>query len=40
MRLGCPAINRKSDSSVVIDSSQCVGCGLCFGMCPKGAIGK
>ena len=39
MKLGCPAISVKGDS-VVIDSTQCNGCGLCVNVCPFGAIEK
>ena len=36
--IGCPAISYR-DGKAVIDSTQCVGCGVCKGLCPKGAIG-
>jgi len=39
MKLGCPAITIKNDT-VVIDSTQCNGCGLCINVCPFGAIEK
>ena len=39
MKLGCPAITLK-DSKVVIDQTQCNGCGLCINVCPFGAIEK
>lgn len=39
MKLGCPAISVKNDS-VVIDSTQCNGCGLCVNVCPFSAIEK
>ena len=39
MKLGCPAITLKGDS-VVIDSTQCNGCGLCINVCPFEAIEK
>ncbi len=39
MKLGCPAITVKDDK-VVIDASQCNGCGLCVNVCPFGAIEK
>ena len=39
MKLGCPAISIKNDA-VVIDQSQCNGCGLCVGVCPFKAIVK
>lgn len=37
MRLGCPAISLK-DNKAVIDSTQCVGCGVCEQLCPFDAI--
>ena len=39
MKLGCPAISVKNDA-IVIDQSQCNGCGLCVGVCPFKAIVK
>ena len=39
MKLGCPAITIKNDK-VVIDNTQCNGCGLCLNVCPFGAIEK
>ncbi len=39
MKLGCPAITLKDDK-VVIDVTQCNGCGLCINVCPFGAIEK
>ena len=36
--IGCPAISMK-DGKAVIDRTQCVGCGVCTTLCPKGAIG-
>ena len=39
MKLGCPAITVK-EGRVVIDATQCNGCGLCVGVCPFGAIEK
>ena len=39
MKLGCPAISVKGDA-VVIDSTQCNGCGLCANVCPFSAIEK
>lgn len=38
MKLGCPAISRGADKTVTINPDQCVGCGLCPGVCPFGAI--
>jgi len=37
MKLGCPAITVK-DNKVMIDATQCNGCGLCINVCPFGAI--
>ena len=39
MKLGCPAISVKDDK-VVIDETQCNGCGLCVNVCPFNAISK
>ena len=39
MKLGCPAITEK-DGAVIIDKTQCNGCGLCVNVCPFGAIEK
>ena len=39
MKLGCPAIS-VVDNKVVIDQTQCNGCGLCVNVCPFGAIKK
>ncbi len=37
LSLGCPAISMKEGRAVVNDT-LCVGCGLCIGLCPFGAI--
>ncbi|MBE6700540.1 MAG: indolepyruvate ferredoxin oxidoreductase subunit alpha [Ruminococcaceae bacterium] len=39
MKLGCPAITLR-DGKVVIDPTQCNGCGLCVNVCPFSAIEK
>ncbi len=39
MKLGCPALVLKDDK-VVIDTTQCNGCGLCMNVCPFKAIVK
>lgn len=39
LKLGCPAISEK-DGKIVIDETQCNGCGLCINVCPFGAIKK
>lgn len=38
MKLGCPAIV-KGENAVRIDTSLCIGCGLCADICPFHAIG-
>ena len=40
MKLGCPAISKSAGGVVSISPDQCVGCGLCPGVCPFGAIEK
>lgn len=37
MKIGCPAISIKGNTAV-IDQTQCVGCGLCKGLCAFDAI--
>ncbi|MBQ3022220.1 MAG: indolepyruvate ferredoxin oxidoreductase subunit alpha [Clostridia bacterium] len=37
MSFGCPAISMH-DGKAVIDKTLCVGCGVCEGLCPFGAI--
>ena len=39
MKLGCPAISFNGEK-IVIDETQCNGCGLCFNVCPFGAMEK
>lgn len=39
LKLGCPAISYRDDR-IVIDETQCNGCGLCFNVCPFGAMEK
>ena len=39
MKIGCPAISF-ADGKAKVDSSICVGCGLCEQMCKFGAFGK
>ena len=36
-QIGCPAISMKNGKAVV-DQTQCVGCGVCSQLCPKGAF--
>ncbi|MEG1688035.1 MAG: 4Fe-4S binding protein, partial [Angelakisella sp.] len=37
MGIGCPAITMENGKASV-DSTLCVGCGLCMSLCPKKAI--
>ncbi|MGN1092732.1 MAG: thiamine pyrophosphate-dependent enzyme, partial [Monoglobaceae bacterium] len=39
MKLGCPAISFDGEK-IVIDETLCNGCGLCFNVCPFGAMEK
>ncbi len=39
LKLGCPAISFDGEN-IVIDETQCNGCGLCFNVCPFGAMEK
>ena len=36
--IGCPAISKAADESIVIDQGMCYGCGLCQQICPVEAI--
>ncbi len=40
LKLGCPAISKREDGTIVVDENQCNGCGLCVGVCPFHAIWK
>jgi len=41
IRCGCPALSfDQSRKKATIEALQCVGCGVCGQICPKGAIGK
>ncbi|MDO4563171.1 MAG: indolepyruvate ferredoxin oxidoreductase subunit alpha [Clostridia bacterium] len=39
LKLGCPAISLKN-SQIVVDETQCNGCGLCINLCKFGALEK
>lgn len=40
LSIGCPAITKTSDGSVLIDQTMCNGCGLCKNYCKFDAINK
>ncbi len=41
IKCGCPALSfDQSRKKATIEALQCVGCGVCGQICPKGAIGK
>ncbi len=35
--IACPAL-AKIDDMITVDSTQCIGCGMCANVCPKGAL--
>ncbi|MBO5928101.1 MAG: 4Fe-4S binding protein, partial [Clostridia bacterium] len=40
LKIGCPAISKNEDGTIVIDGNMCNGCGLCLNYCKFGAIEK
>lgn len=38
LKIGCPAIVKKEDGSVLINQALCCGCGLCTRLCAFDAI--
>ena len=38
LKIGCPAIYKQKDGSALINTSQCVGCGVCKQLCKFDAI--
>ena len=40
LKIGCPAITKKDDGTIVIDDTMCNGCGLCLNYCKFNAIQK
>ena len=40
LKIGCPAITKAKDGTIVIDGTSCNGCGLCLNYCKFGAIEK
>lgn len=40
LRPGCPALTKKADGTIAIDTTMCNGCGLCMQLCKFDAIEK
>jgi indolepyruvate ferredoxin oxidoreductase, alpha subunit len=38
INIGCPAITKAEDGSILINAMLCTGCGLCVQVCPKQAM--
>ncbi len=38
--IACPALIKEENSAPRIDSTQCIGCGMCANVCPKNAISE
>lgn len=38
LRIGCPAIEKQKDKTVIINKALCVGCGICAQLCRFGCI--
>jgi len=38
INIGCPAITKAEDGSILINATLCTGCGLCVQVCPKQAM--
>ncbi len=36
--IACPALIKAKDGSITVDTVQCIGCGMCVNVCPKGAL--
>ncbi|GBU25581.1 hypothetical protein R83H12_02231 [Fibrobacteria bacterium R8-3-H12] len=40
LKIGCPALSKRKDNSVDVDSTLCTGCMVCAQTCKSGAIKK
>ncbi|MFA6804576.1 MAG: indolepyruvate ferredoxin oxidoreductase subunit alpha [Candidatus Methanomethylophilaceae archaeon] len=38
--IACPALIKNKDGTLSADVTQCIGCGMCANVCPKGAISE
>ncbi|MDY0252570.1 MAG: indolepyruvate ferredoxin oxidoreductase subunit alpha [Candidatus Methanomethylophilaceae archaeon] len=36
--IACPALFKDKDGAINVDRVQCIGCGMCANVCPKGAL--
>ena len=40
LKIGCPALTKNEDGTIMINETMCNGCGLCMSYCKFGAINK
>jgi indolepyruvate ferredoxin oxidoreductase alpha subunit len=38
LNIGCPALSKAEDGSILVNETLCTGCGLCVQLCPKQAM--